>query len=384
MSTISHAAITLEQSGFTTADRNGFQMYQLFPLHYRMHEHFGNFIDHFRFSNMFFSVPDVGPVRIAKQMGVSNKVCYVSMMNGKYSQNNVIVFNVETNSDETEITTPSRYGAVTNIQVSHNRLAVFTATRLFVYQFPDNINQIRSEDIRPNPKGISAMSYDPTTSACYLAYPGFKTGSIQIMNLNTLTARESKSPVVIDAHVTEIVQVALNCQGTLVASGSTKGTVIRVYDARTKGMLYELRRGSVHAHLQCLAFSPCSSYLAVASDKGTLHVFGIRDAEPQKRMTVLERNLGSSSILKIQLDRQVLALGFSKRESLKQNFMKIQKIISETAKSLTGLVAICSDASYWRYHFSKDVNGKVHSSPPFYEELLEFSADASFFRTPLD
>ncbi|KAF1762177.1 hypothetical protein GCK72_010439 [Caenorhabditis remanei] len=353
MSTISHAAITLEQSGFTTADRNGFQMYQLFPLHYRMHEHF---------------VPDVGPVRIAKQMGVSNKVCYVSMMNGKYSQNNVIVFNVETNSDETEITTPSRYGAVTNIQVSHNRLAVFTATRLFVYQFPDNINQIRSEDIRPNPKGISAMSYDPTTSACYLAYPGFKTGSIQIMNLNTLTARESKSPVVIDAHVTEIVQVALNCQGTLVASGSTKGTVIRVYDARTKGMLYELRRGSVHAHLQCLAFSPCSSYLAVASDKGTLHVFGIRDAEPQKRMTVLERNLGSSSILKIQLDRQVLALGFSK----------------QTAKSLTGLVAVCSDASYWRYHFSKDVNGKVHSSPPFYEELLEFSADASFFRTPLD
>ncbi|CAO4369400.1 unnamed protein product [Caenorhabditis nigoni] len=355
MSKISQAAITLEQSGFTIADRNGFKMFQFFPLHFRMYKN---------------KVPDVGPIRIAKQMGSSNLVCLVPGVNGNFSQNNVIVFNVEANRGVTEITIPSRYGAVTNIHVSHNRLAVFTFQRVYVYSFPNDIQQIRSEEIRSNPKGISAMSYDPTTTSCYLAYPGYKEGTIHIMNLNTLTARESKSPIVIDAHLTEVAQVALNCQGTLVASGSIKGTVVRVFDARTKGMLYELRRGTVQAHLQCIAFSSCSSFLGVASDKGTLHIFGIRDAEPQKKRTMLERNCGTSSILRIQLDRQVLALGFSK----------------QSARHLPGIVAICSDGTYWRYHFSKDnTSGKCTAVlPPYFEQLPDFAEDAAFFRTPLD
>uniref|UniRef100_A0A1I7TMC4 WD_REPEATS_REGION domain-containing protein n=1 Tax=Caenorhabditis tropicalis TaxID=1561998 RepID=A0A1I7TMC4_9PELO len=355
MSTIHHAAVALEHTGFSIGDQNGIKLFQLFPLNYRMYKNY---------------VPKVGSVRIVKHMGLSNRLVYVSAPDGKFPQNTAIVFDIEGNKDWREVTTPSRYGAITNVHVSQNRLVVFTGTRMFVFKFPDNIEQIRAEDIGPNPNGISAMSYDPTTTSCYIAYPGFKTGSVQIMNLNTLTARESKSPVVIEAHLTEITQIALNCQGTLIATGSTKGTVVRVFDARTKGLLYELRRGTVPAHLQCLAFSPCSCYLAVASDKGTLHLFGIRDAEPQKKMNVLERNRGSSSILKIQLDRKVLALGFSKP--------------TETPKSFMGLVAICSDASYWRYHFTKDSNGKYMHLPPVYEKLIDFAEEASFFRVNVE
>ncbi|EGT34675.1 hypothetical protein CAEBREN_11641 [Caenorhabditis brenneri] len=348
---VAHASVALEHTGFAIGTENGFKLFQLHPLHFRMYKNF---------------VPDVGPVRIVKHMGLSNRVVYVSALGGKFAQNNVLIFDMEFNRNKTEITTPSRYGAVTNVHVSHNRLVVFTANRMFVYEFPENIKQIRAEDIRNNPRGISAMSYEPSTSACYIAYPGFDTGTVQIMNLNTLTTRESKSPVVIKAHETEIAQVALNCQGTLVATGSTKGTVIRVFDARTKGLLYELRRGTVPAHLACLAFSPCSCYLALASDKGTLHLFGIRDAEPQKKKGLID--VGTSSILKIQLDRKVLALGFSK----------------QTAKSFHGLVAICSDATYWRYHFSKDSNGKYIAMQPYFEQLIDFADEASFFRIPTE
>lgn len=356
MTTLNHASVTLDHSAFAIADKDGFKMYQLNPLHFRMYKDY---------------VIKVGPVRLVKQDGNSRRIIYVSALaGGRFAQNNLMIFDVARNEEYFEITTPSRYGPITNIHVSPNRLVALNPNRMFVWTYPDDIKQIRSEDIRPNPKGISAMSYDPTTAACYLAYPGFKTGSVQIMHLNALTARESKSPIVIEAHLTDIAQVALNCQGTLVATGSTKGTVIRVFDARTKGPLYELRRGTVQAHLQCMAFSPCSSYLAVASDKGTLHMFGIRDAEPQKKKNVLERSRGSSSIVKIQLDRPVMAIGFGK--------------IPETPKNLQSIIAICADATYWRHEFYKDNTGNFTSHFGSYDELIEVANDSSFFRTPVE
>uniref|UniRef100_A0A8R1HMD6 WD repeat domain phosphoinositide-interacting protein 2 n=1 Tax=Caenorhabditis japonica TaxID=281687 RepID=A0A8R1HMD6_CAEJA len=353
MAKIINAAVNLEHTMFSISTQEGFKIFELHPVTYKCYEN---------------SIPDTGPVRIARQFARTNIVVYVSAKNGKYPQNVTWVFDAEGNKNRLEITTPGACGPVTNVHVCENRLVIFTAPRVFVYQFPKNPKQIRTEETRINPFGLSAMSYDPTTAACYLAYPGYKTGTVQILNLNTLTERESKAPVVIEAHLTDITQIALNCQGTLVATGSTKGTVIRVFDARTKGMLYELRRGTVQAHLSCISFSPCSSYLAVASDKGTLHVFGIRDSENQKKKNVLDLNRGSSSLMKFNLERDVLALGFTK----------------QTTRSLQSLVAICSDGTYWQYHFSKD-NGAMsyHQKADKFENLIEMVKDTEFWREPI-
>ncbi|VDM69649.1 unnamed protein product [Strongylus vulgaris] len=54
-------------------------------------------------------------------------------------------------------------------------------------------------------------------------------GSVQLVNLNNMSECASLSPRGIDAHLNEITQLALNNQATLLATGSTKGTVIR-YD----------------------------------------------------------------------------------------------------------------------------------------------------------
>lgn len=59
----------------------------------------------------------------------------------------------------------------------------------------------------------------------------------------------SSAPVWIPAHKSEIACLALNQQGTRIATASNKGTLIRVWDSTTRQQLVELRRGSDNAYL---------------------------------------------------------------------------------------------------------------------------------------
>jgi WD40 repeat protein len=52
--------------------------------------------------------------------------------------------------------------------------------------------------------------------------------------------------------------------------------VIRVWDTTTGEKVAELRRGKDKAEINCIAFSKDSAWLCVSSDKGTIHVFGLR------------------------------------------------------------------------------------------------------------
>lgn len=54
----------------------------------------------------------------------------------------------------------------------------------------------------------------------------------------------STAPVYIQAHKNELACIALNQQGTRLATASDQGTLIRVWDTTTRNQLVELRRGT--------------------------------------------------------------------------------------------------------------------------------------------
>lgn len=114
----------------------------------------------------------------------------------------------------------------------------------------------------------------------------------------------SSAPVWISAHQNELGCLALNQQGTRIATASNLGTLIRVWDATTKVQLVELRRGSDQAtvYWYCnlnikqqavqsnlfffsINFSRDSDYLCCSSDKGTVHIFAIKNTNLNRRMT---------------------------------------------------------------------------------------------------
>ncbi|ONK68244.1 uncharacterized protein A4U43_C05F9230 [Asparagus officinalis] len=74
----------------------------------------------------------------------------------------------------------------------------------------------------------------------------------------------------------QIACFALSQDGRLVATASSKGTLVRVFSAVDGTLLQEVRRGADRAEIYSLAFSENMKWLAVSSDKGTVHVFNLK------------------------------------------------------------------------------------------------------------
>ena len=84
-----------------------------------------------------------------------------------------------------------------------------------------------------------------------------------------------RKTTLIPAHETALSCLALNNDGTRVATSSEKGTLIRVYDTQSGMQLHELRRGADRADIYSICYNYNSQFLAVASDRGTVHIFSL-------------------------------------------------------------------------------------------------------------
>merc|ERR1712023_238040 len=69
-----------------------------------------------------------------------------------------------------------------------------------------------------------------------------------------------------------------NSDGSMLATTSEKGTVIRVFDTPEGNMLYSFRRGSYQAEVYSLAFNRESTLIAASSSSGTVHAFKLDEA----------------------------------------------------------------------------------------------------------
>ena len=69
--------------------------------------------------------------------------------------------------------------------------------------------------------------------------------------------------------------MCLNYAGTLLATASDKGTLIRIFSTETGNCLQELRRGREKADIYSITFDLKSQWLSCASDRSTIHIFAI-------------------------------------------------------------------------------------------------------------
>ena len=80
-----------------------------------------------------------------------------------------------------------------------------------------------------------------------------------------------------EAHESSLRALALTEDGTKLATASNKGTVIRVWDVATAACVVEFRRGVERVQMTGLSWSWDHQHLACCSDKGTTHVFSMKE-----------------------------------------------------------------------------------------------------------
>lgn len=140
--------------------------------------------------------------------------------------------------------------------------------KVYVYNF-QNLKLLEVVETCENTRGVCSVS--PSKEICVLAVPDKKAGSVRIIHFD-----KGNKTTLIDAHQQAISSLALNHEGTILASASQTGTLIRLWDTENGSKLQELRRGTDSVDIYWLLFDPLSKYLTCSSSKGTIHVFAVR------------------------------------------------------------------------------------------------------------
>ncbi|NXN17243.1 WIPI4 protein, partial [Indicator maculatus] len=223
----------------------------------------------------------VGSVGLAEMLNRSNLLALVGGgSHPKFSDVSVLIWDDAREGKDKVVLEFTFPKPVLAVRLRTDKLVVVLQSRLYVFSFPHNPTKLFEFDTRDNPKAVppaGVVELCPSLDKALLVFPGHKCGSLQ------LVPGTSSAPVTINAHQSELGALALSPPGTSVASASARGTLIRVFCTHSRQRLLELRRGTDPATLHCLSFSADCSFLVAASDKGTGHIFALRDTRLNRR-----------------------------------------------------------------------------------------------------
>ena len=171
---------------------------------------------------------------------------------------------------------------VKGVRMNKETIAVVLQDRCYVYEF-SNLKIKDAIETFDNPDGICCLSAKKDSNV--LACPDKEKGKIRV----SLFDNNSK----IDAHEGAIACLALSFDGAIIASASDRGTLVRIFNTSSGSKLQEVRRGSEIAKIYSISFSTANDMMAVASDKGTAHIFALDLENEEKRLEELSTNTKS-------------------------------------------------------------------------------------------
>lgn len=326
-----------DHSCFVLGTEAGYQIFQVDPL---QHTH----------SRKFEGASGIG---IVSMLYRSNVLALVGGgRNPRYPPTKIILWDDKESRAIAELTYRTSVRAV---KLRRDIIAVSVESKVFVYRFSD-LSVLDTLDTSGHTgndmKSLLSVSGSPDRTV--VACPASVKGKVNVcfyditavpLSASGPSARIKTTSIM--AHESNLAVIALNNEGTRLATASVKGTLIRVFDTNTGERIFELRRGAEKVDVYSISFNAASDWLAVSSDKGTVHLFSLRQTGDMNQKSSLSA-LSS-----------VLPSYFQSQWSFAQLRVPDYRSICCFGRDPNTIICLCADGSYYRAKYDPVLGGEM-------------------------
>lgn len=153
---------------------------------------------------------------------------------------------------------------IINFETNRELIVITTDDSLHIYTF-NNISLKKKINTIKNDNGIIILYGD------IIVYPNKEVGHLTVMKYN------SNYNMTFKCHNSNIRIITINNDGSLIATCSEHGTIIRIFNIEDGKLLKEFRRGITYSIITDLKFNMDSSLLLCNSCHNTVHIYCIKN-----------------------------------------------------------------------------------------------------------
>mmetsp|Transcript_36579 Transcript_36579/g.95766 ORF Transcript_36579/g.95766 Transcript_36579/m.95766 type:complete len:377 (+) Transcript_36579:196-1326(+) len=176
---------------------------------------------------------------------------------------------------------------ILRVQRRKDLLVVATATKVYAYHLAivkgamsDPPTLLYETDAGDNRRGLFCVHAPPGGDTATAVHPTTAAGSVCVSTFSTVPPRvgageeatTSSPPALIEAHRHPLVHLSMAPSGALLATASESGTVIKVFEIESGGLLHVLRAQFLSTTIASISFNR-SATLLCGTFGDVLHVF---------------------------------------------------------------------------------------------------------------
>ena len=159
---------------------------------------------------------------------------------------------------------------IINIRLRNDRIISVLQNQIYIFNL-NSLETISVLDTFDNPSGIIGIS-NGDNNKLVMAFPNKLQGHVNIVNCFSEKIEELSE---IAAHDSKIACISINKEGTILATASDKGTLIRIFTTAGGAKFSEFRRGTKNVIMIGISFDPNNKLIGCTSNVGTIHIFSI-------------------------------------------------------------------------------------------------------------
>ena len=249
MSEITSVSVSENAKSFAVTLKHSFQVYSIKPVKRIFMKDFLNY----SISNIS-TINDGSIIAFSvKSLSTDAQVSKVFIWNNQYAEG---ICQLSFNED------------VLSLFLSDQFLLIVLFQSVVIYDIENKTTQLEQVTYENKRGAADLISSNSNNERPLLAICGLQMGSVHLSEV-----MGESTPVIFQAHQHPISFIKFSPDGSLIATASEKGTIIRLFDTVTGKTLSTFRRGAIPSNILSMCFSPNNTQLIAISDNGTAHLF---------------------------------------------------------------------------------------------------------------